>query len=167
MKEEENWVITAIITLEEFFNKKQNSAIAMAKTTSLGFGRNDTSTTKASCSTRQNLTKALKGSDFITGKMKKIKAVMASNCDCDDVAMSSKSEKFAAKELATARETVRNYKDKKEIIQPEITVDLAFVLIIKVGREKNQAKLHYILEHRMSRLFMPGSAMRAAPSPIE
>ena len=65
-----------------------------------------------------NATKALRGSDFITGKMKKIKAVMASNCDRDDVAMSSKSEKFAAKELATARETVRNYKDKKEIIQP-------------------------------------------------
>jgi len=68
--------------------------------------------------------------------MKKIKVVMAVNYDRDvTMAMSSKSDIFAAK-LAKARETARNYKDKKEIIQQEITADLAFVSIIKVGREK-------------------------------
>ena len=80
--------------------------------------------------------KGAKQRDFITGKMKKIKVVMAVNYDRDvTMAMSSKSDIFAAK-LAKARETARNYKDKKEIIQQEITADLAFVSIIKVGREK-------------------------------
>ena len=97
--------------------------------------------------------KALKGSDFTTRKMKKTKAVMVANHDCDDVAMAmpSKSEIFVVK-LAKARETVHNCKDKNEILvmQQEITANLAFMLIIKVVKEKNQAKLHYIPEHRMS-----------------
>lgn len=96
---EGNRANTAISILEEFSNKKQNSAITMAKTTSLRFGCDDTSTTKVSYSTWLNATKALKGSDFITGKIKKVKALMVANCDHDDVvmAMSSKSNKIAVK----------------------------------------------------------------------
>ena len=77
--------------------------------------------------------KALKGSDFITAKMRKIQLVTASNYNRNDVEMdmSSKSDMFAAK-LAKARETARNNKDKK-IIQQEITADLAFASILKVG----------------------------------
>ena len=81
-----------------------------------------------------NATKALKGSNFITGKMKKIQVVTAVNHNCDDVemAMSSKLDIFVVK-LAKARETACNYKyTKKEILQQEITADLAFASIIKV-----------------------------------
>ena len=52
----------------------------------------------------------LKGSDFITGKMKRIQAVTAAanyNCDDMEMAMSSKLDIFAAK-LVKARETARN-----------------------------------------------------------
>jgi len=57
---EGNRADTAIIILEEFSKKKHNSAIVtMAKATSMGFGRDDTSTTKASYSTWRNATKAL------------------------------------------------------------------------------------------------------------
>ena len=75
------------------------AGIISQKATSLGSGCNDTSTTKASYSTWINATKALKGSDFITGKIKKVKALMVANCDHDDVvmAMSSKSNKIAVK----------------------------------------------------------------------
>jgi hypothetical protein len=110
------------------------AGIISQKATSLGSGCNDTSTTKASYSMQCNATKALKGSNFITGKMKKIQVVTAVNHNCDDVemAMSSKLDIFVVK-LAKARETACNYKyTKKEILQQEITADLAFASIIKV-----------------------------------
>jgi len=71
----------------------------MAKTASLRFGCDDTSTTKVSYSTWLNATKALKGSDFIKRKIKEVKALMVANCDCEDVAMAmlSKSDEIAVK----------------------------------------------------------------------
>jgi hypothetical protein len=99
---EGNWANTAIVILEEFSEKKQSSAITMmAKSKSLGFGCNDTNTTNASYSMWHNATKALRGSDFITGKMKKIQLGLTMNYDCDHVTMaiSSKSAKGNSAQL--------------------------------------------------------------------
>ena len=115
----------------------------MAKINSLRSVRDDSIKRTTTPLTHHSSSKAIKGTDVLTGKMRKVQAITATNYNRDDVeaVMMKRSENMAVK-LAKAREQARKYNEKKGLPTTPIINDPAFASsILKENRHQGTEAL--------------------------